>query len=65
MFYKTNLKTSEKKVKNVRPKFKFLVTLQHHQIIFLPSADSKAVRRRPRKHFLTPPLPPSLPPLSS
>jgi hypothetical protein len=22
---------------------------------FLPSADSKAVRRRPRKHFLTPP----------
>jgi hypothetical protein len=21
---------------------------------FLPSADSKAVRRRPRKHFLTP-----------
>jgi hypothetical protein len=29
---------------------------------FLPSADSKAVCRRPRKHFLTPPLP-SLPSL--
>jgi hypothetical protein len=42
------------RIRSVIPKYNFL------SVLFLPSADSKAVRRRPCNPFLTP-LPPPLP----
>jgi hypothetical protein len=41
MFDATNLKTSEKKVTNVRPKFKFIATLErdHFFLMFLRRAE--------------------------
>jgi hypothetical protein len=58
----TNVLAFYSDTKIVHIRFKKMVHIKDKikkiRMLFLPSADSKAVSRRPRKHFLAPPPPP-------